>query len=80
MAALALAWLPRRVAAGLGLVVITAAVALVAQAPADPYFAQSLQGWEQGSFIRFHGLAQWIGWIWPYAALLWLLARLGGKR
>ena len=51
----ALAWLPRRVVAGLGLVALTALVVLVAQAPADPYFAQSLQGWEQGRFIRFHG-------------------------
>ena len=22
-------------------------------------------------------LAQWIGWLWPYAAMLWLLTRLG---
>jgi VanZ family protein len=75
--AVALAPLPRRVALGLGLVVVTALVTLVAQAPADPYFAQSLQRWEQGRFIRFHGLAQWIGWLWPYAAGLWLLGRLG---
>ena len=26
----------------------------------------SLQAWEQGRFIRFHGLAQWVGWLWPY--------------
>jgi VanZ family protein len=63
----------RRIAAGIGLVVVTASVGLVAQAPADPYFAASLHGWEQGRFIRFHGLAQWIGWCWPYAAMLWLL-------
>lgn len=75
--AVALAPVPRRVAAGLGLVVITALVLLVARAPADPYFALSLQRWEQGRFIRFHGLAQWIGWLWPYAAGLWLLGRLG---
>ena len=77
--AAALAWLPRRIAAGLGLVVLTALVVLVAQAPADPYFAQSLQSWEQGRFIHFHGLAQWVGWLWPYAALLWLLARIGAR-
>ena len=41
----------------------------------DPYFADSLQGWEQGRFIRFHGVARWIGWLWPYAAMAWLLAR-----
>lgn len=67
-----------RVAAGIGLVAITASVVLVAQAPADPYFAESLSSWEQGRFIRFHGLAQWIGWCWPYAAMAWLLARIGG--
>ena len=78
-AAAALAWLPRRVAAGLGLVVLTALVVLVAQAPADPYVTQSLQAWEQGRFIHFHGLAQWVGWLWPYAALLWLLARVGAR-
>ena len=71
--------LPRRAAAGVGLVVLGALVALVADAPADPYFADSLQGWEQGRFIRFHGAAQWIGWLWPYVAMLYLLARIGAR-
>lgn len=75
--ALLLAPVPRRLVAGLGLVAVTAGVLLVAQLPADPYFAQNLQRWEQGRFIRFHGLSQWIGWGWPFAAGLWLLARLG---
>jgi VanZ family protein len=75
--ALLLAPLPRRLAAGVGLVVLTGLVLGVAQAPSDPYFAQSLQAWEQGRFVRFHGLAQWIGWLWPYAAMGWLLSRLG---
>ena len=65
-----------RLAAGLGLAALTALVVLVAQSPTDPYYAASLQGWEQGRFIRFHGLAQWIGWLWPYAAIAWLLTRL----
>ena len=69
----------RRTAAAIGLVVVTAGVGLVAQAPADPYFAASLQGWEQGRFIRFHGLAQWIGWCWPYVATLWLLRQSAGR-
>jgi len=69
----------RRPAAGLALVVLSGLVTLVAQAPSDPYFAQSLQAWEQGRFVRFHGLAQWIGWLWPYAAMAWLLSRLGAK-
>ncbi len=76
-AAILLAWVPRRAAAGLGLMALTALLALVAQAPADPYFAESLQAWEQGRFIRFHGAAQWVGWAWPYAALAYLLSRIG---
>jgi VanZ family protein len=79
MWALALAPLGRRTVTGLGLVVLAASVALVAQAPADPYFAQSLQAWEQGRWVRFHGLAQWIGWLWPYAAMAWLLSRLSSR-
>jgi VanZ family protein len=75
-----LAPLSRRVTAGLGLVVLGALVMLVAQAPSDPYFAQSLRQWEQGKFVRFHGLAQWVGWLWPYSAMGWLLTRLGGER
>lgn len=68
-----------RVVLGLGLVALTALVVGVAQAPADPYFAQSLQAWEQGRFVRFHGMAQWIGWLWPYAAMAWLFTRLGAR-
>ncbi len=71
--------LPRRAAAGIGLVVLSALVVQVLQAPADPYFADSLQAWEQGRFIRFHGAAQWVGWLWPYAALLYLLVRVGAR-
>ena len=67
---------PRRAAAGLGLVALTALVTLVTQAPSDSYFAQSLQLWEQGRFIRFHGAARWVGWLWPYLAIAYLLARL----
>ncbi|MEO7116800.1 MAG: VanZ family protein [Caldimonas sp.] len=76
---LLLSLVPRRIAAGLGLIALTALVMLVAQAPADPYFAQSLQGWEQGRFIRFHGGAQWVGWLWPYAAMTYLLSRLAAR-
>ncbi len=71
------ALLETRAAAGLGLAVLGALVVLVSQAPVDPYFADSLQNWEQGRFIRFHGLALWIGWLWPYVAMVWLLGRLG---
>ena len=77
--ALLCAPLSQRLAAGIGLMVLTGLVAGVAQAPDDPYFAQSLRAWEQGRFVRFHGLAQWIGWLWPYAAIGWLLSRLSNR-
>jgi VanZ family protein len=59
------------------LVVLTALIVSVAQAPEDPYFSQSLHAWEQGNFIRFYGAAQWIGWLWPFLGLLYLLLRAG---
>jgi VanZ family protein len=74
--ACAFALLPQRGAAAVGLIVLTALVVLVSQASADPYYADSLQSWEQGRFIRFHGVAQWVGWLWPYAALVYLLTRV----
>lgn len=77
--AAALLPVPRRAAAALALLALTAHLGLLNQAPADPYFAQTLQTWEQGRFIRFHGLVQWLGWLWPYAALLYVLLRLSGR-
>ena len=71
--------LPRRGAAAFALLALVVHLSLLNQAPASAYFAQTLQTWEQGRFIRFHGLAQWLGWLWPYAALLHLLARLSGR-
>jgi VanZ family protein len=80
-AALALLTLPlrRRGAAAFALLVLSVQLALLNQAPASAYFAQTLQTWEQGRFIRFHGLAQWLGWLWPYVALLYLLATLSAS-
>ena len=79
-AALALVLLPlgRRGAAAFALLALVIQLSLLNQAPASAYFAQTLQTWEQGRFIRFHGLVQWLGWLWPYAALLYLLDRLSG--
>jgi VanZ family protein len=68
---------PQRASVGMGLVALAALVTLVARAPADPYYAETLQAWEQGRFVRFHGAARWVGWLWPYAAIIYLLVRLG---
>jgi len=72
--------LPRRLCAALGLVCLSALIALVSEAPADPYMTQSLQAWEQGRFVSMYGLAQWIGWVWPFAALAWLLGYVGRRQ
>ena len=46
------------------------------QSPASAYFAQTLHTWEQGRFIRFNGVIQWLGWLWPYAVLCYVLIRV----
>lgn len=71
---------PRRGSAALLLLALSVHLSLLNQAPMGPYFAETLQIWEQGRFIRFNGLAQWLGWIWPYAVLLYLLVRLSSRR
>lgn len=77
--ALLLAPVPRRGCEALVLVGIVLHMSLLNQAPASAYFWQTLQTWEQGRFIRFHGLAQWLGWLWPYAALVYVLLRVSRR-
>lgn len=74
--ALALAMVPRRASAALALLGLGVYLSLLNQAPADPYFTLTLQTWEQGRFIRFNGLAQWVGWLWPYAVVVYLVLRI----
>lgn len=59
----------RRLCAALLLVGLVLQLSLLNQAPESAYFAQTLATWEQGRFIRFHGLAQWLGWCWPFGVL-----------
>lgn len=77
---LLLVWLPWRVCAALMLLALGIDLSLLNQASANPYFANTLATWEQGGFIRFHGLAQWLGWLWPYAALGYVLNRVGQRQ
>lgn len=50
------------------------------QAPPSAYFAQTLQLWEQGRFVQFYGLGQWLGWLWPYAVLVYVAGRLARRQ
>ena len=78
VAAAVLLLLPGRVCAPLLMVVLAAQVVLLNTAPQNPYYAATLQSWEQGRFIHFNGLAQWVGWLWPYVAFVYLIGRIGG--
>ena len=60
---------PRMCHVGL-LLALAVSLSLLNRAPVSAYFDQSLNVWEQGRFIRFHGLSQWLGWLWPFAALV----------
>ncbi|QHE83802.1 VanZ family protein [Hydrogenophaga sp. BPS33] len=70
MAGLGMLGLPRRLCTVVMLLTLSVSLTLLNQAPDSPYFVQSLEAWEQGRFIRFHGLSQWLGWLWPFAALV----------
>lgn len=70
--------LPARAATALALLALAVQLTLLNQAPVDPYFEQTRQVWEQGRFVRFNGLTQWLGWLWPFAALAYVLLRLSG--
>jgi VanZ family protein len=81
-AALALLMLrvPVRVAAALLLVLLGVFLSLVNQAPTGPYYAHNLQVWEQGRFIRFHGVTLWLARLWPYAMLTYVFVRVWRQR
>ena len=70
---------PRRGCAAMLLLALVVHLRVLNQAPASAYFTDTLQAWEQGRFIRFHGLAQWLGWLWPYAVLVYVLVRLSRR-
>jgi hypothetical protein len=70
---------PRRGCAAVLMLALVLHLSLLNQAPASAYFADTLQAWEQGRFIRAYGLAQWLGWLWPYAVLVYVLLRVSRR-
>jgi VanZ family protein len=74
--AFALVPVARGACAALVLLALMLHLSLLNQAPASAYFTHTLQTWEQGRFIRFNGLAQWLGWLWPYVTLVYVLVRV----
>jgi VanZ family protein len=69
-------WAGERTVLALALMAALMGLALINQAPSNAYFVQNLAAWEQGRFVRFHGLAQWLGWLWPFAAMGYAFKRL----
>ncbi len=75
--ALAAVCLPRGLCRWLAIAALAVQLYLINGAAVSAYFGLELEEWLPGRFIRFYGLTQWIGWLWPYAALLYLLAASG---
>jgi hypothetical protein len=73
-------WRKEKTLQVLALVGLVLQLTLLNNASANAYFALTLQNWEQGQFIRFHGLIQWLGWLWPFALLVYLMRCLSAAR
>jgi hypothetical protein len=78
--ALPLMWVREKPLQVLALVGLVLQLTMLNNASASAYFALTLQNWEQGQFIRFHGLIQWMGWLWPFVLLVYLMRRLSSSR
>jgi VanZ family protein len=76
LVSLAMLPVPRRGCAAALLLALVVHLSVLNQAPASAYFSDTLQAWEQGRFIRFNGLGQWLGWLWPYVVLVYVLLRV----
>lgn len=49
------------------------ATAIINLAPDNPYLEHTLQVWNPGHFLNFHGLTQFTASVWPFLALPWLM-------
>jgi VanZ family protein len=78
--AVPLMWTQEKTLQVLALVALVLQLTMLNNASASAYFELTLQNWEQGQFIRFHGLIQWMGWLWPFVLLVYLMRRLSGSR
>ena len=79
LAAVVLAALPRAARLALAGLALMAATVLVNIAPENPYLAASLAVWRQGHFLNFNGLTRLVSWIWPFAALGYLMLLAAGR-
>ncbi|MDO5654115.1 MAG: VanZ family protein [Brachymonas sp.] len=68
--------LPRWLNKLLLLLALLAQLVLVNGAGVSAYYGWEAT-WLPGRFIRFYGATQWLGWLWPYLVLVYLLVQLG---
>lgn len=61
---------PQRAVAAMSLLLATTIVNL---GPDNPYLEYSLQIWNPGQFLNFHGLTHFAASVWPFIALPWLM-------
>jgi VanZ family protein len=71
LAALVALRLPRGVRAAAASVALAVSLVFVNVLPVNPYFDVLLADWRQGRYLHFNGLARWLAWTWPWAALAW---------
>lgn len=68
-----LAFAPQVAQRRLAVVTLVLSLVVVNTIPANPYFVSTLQAWKQGQFLNFNGAAQFLGMVWPFIALWFLL-------
>ncbi|WP_426396658.1 VanZ family protein [Ralstonia sp. R-29] len=67
--------LPRWLRGGLAMTLLIALIVLSNVLPPSPYSWVSAQAWRLGRFVHFNSLSQWIGWLWPFLGLGYLVWR-----
>lgn len=68
-----LAFAPQVAQRRLAVLTLVLSLLVVNTIPANPYFVNTLQAWVQGKFLNFNGAAQFLGLMWPFFALWYLL-------
>jgi VanZ family protein len=76
LAAMPMAFMPRRWVVFVGVTCLMLLLALANAIPDNPYFAATLTRWHEGRFINFFGLTQWLAAAWPFAAMAALTLRV----
>ena len=73
--ALCCLWFPPRLCAALALAALLVQLYLLNEAAIPVYHEWMLSTAMRSGFRRFYGMAQWLGWCWPWLAVLLLVRR-----